>query len=77
MTQEFDHTPVMVAEVVSMFEPVPAGVLVDATVGGGGHAAALLGRMPDHELVGLDADDAAVAESVGAPGRVRGSGAGW
>ena len=45
MTQEFDHTPVMVSEVVSMLEPVPAGVLVDATVGGGGHAAALLAAL--------------------------------
>ena len=64
MTQEFDHTPVMVAEVVSMLEPVPAGVLVDATVGGGGHAAALLAAFAEHELVGVDADEAAVAEST-------------
>jgi len=64
MTQEFNHTPVMVREVVSMLEPVPEGVLVDATVGGGGHAAALLDGLPGHDLVGLDADDAAVAEST-------------
>ena len=63
MTQEYEHTPVMVEEVVSIFEPVPAGVLIDATVGGGGHAAALLDRLPDHDLVGLDADDAAVAKA--------------
>ena len=76
MTQEFQHTPVMVSEVLSLFEPIPAGVVVDATVGGGGHAEALLGALPDHELVGLDTDDAAVAESTAASGRVRGSGAG-
>ena len=64
MTQEFNHTPVMVSEVVSAFKPVPAGVLVDATVGGGGHAAALLAGLPEHELVGLDTDDVAVAEST-------------
>ncbi|MGA3214547.1 MAG: 16S rRNA (cytosine(1402)-N(4))-methyltransferase RsmH [Acidimicrobiales bacterium] len=63
MTQEFSHTPVMVSEVVSMLEPVPQGVLVDATVGGGGHAAALLAALPKHELIGIDADDDAVAES--------------
>lgn len=63
MTQEYEHTPVMVKEVVSMFAPVPAGVLIDATVGGGGHAAALLDGLPDHDLVGLDADDAAVAKA--------------
>jgi len=65
MTQEFDHTPVMVSEVVSMFEPVPAGVLVDATVGGGGHAAALLSALPEHDLIGLDTDQAAVAAARG------------
>jgi 16S rRNA (cytosine1402-N4)-methyltransferase len=64
MTQEFDHTPVMVSEVVSMLEPVPTGVLVDATVGGGGHAAALLEAMPEHTLIGLDVDDDAVTEST-------------
>ena len=63
MNQEFDHTPVMVSEVVAMFEPVPAGLLLDATVGGGGHAAALLDAMAGHELIGLDADDEAVREA--------------
>jgi len=63
MTQKFDHTPVMVTEVVAMLEAVPPGVLVDATVGGGGHAAALLDALADHDLIGLDADDAAIAES--------------
>jgi 16S rRNA (cytosine1402-N4)-methyltransferase len=65
MTQEFDHTPVMVSEVVSMFEPVPAGVILDATVGGGGHAAALLSALPEHDLIGLDTDQAAVAAARG------------
>jgi len=63
MTQEFDHAPVMVLEVVAMLEPVPAGLLVDATVGGGGHASALLAALPQHDLIGLDVDDAAVAEA--------------
>ena len=48
-----------------MFEPVPAGVLVDATVGGGGHAAALLSALPEHDLIGLDTDQAAVAAARG------------
>jgi 16S rRNA (cytosine1402-N4)-methyltransferase len=64
MTQEFNHTPVMVSEVASMFEPVPAGVIIDATVGGGGHAAALLDRFPGQELIGLDVDDDAVVEAT-------------
>jgi len=50
----------MVDEVVAALLPVPPGVLVDATVGGGGHAGALLAAHPGLVLVGLDQDDAAL-----------------
>ena len=56
----FRHLPVMEAEVVELFGPVPAGVIVDATVGGGGHAHAVLASLPHVRLVGLDQDPAAV-----------------
>jgi 16S rRNA (cytosine1402-N4)-methyltransferase len=55
------HMPVMVAEVVDVLRPVPPGVIVDATVGAGGHAAALLEALPAHTLLGLDRDDEALA----------------
>ena len=55
------HLPVMVAEVVDVLRPVPEGVIVDATLGAGGHAAALLEALPGHSLVGLDRDDEALA----------------
>ncbi|HVW33703.1 MAG TPA: 16S rRNA (cytosine(1402)-N(4))-methyltransferase RsmH [Acidimicrobiia bacterium] len=58
---EFAHEPVMVAEVVGAFAPVPAGLLVDGTVGGGGHAGALLDARPDSVVLGLDRDAEAVA----------------
>ena len=38
----FAHEPVLVREITEIFAPVPAGVLIDGTVGGGGHARALL-----------------------------------
>ncbi|HLG66453.1 MAG TPA: 16S rRNA (cytosine(1402)-N(4))-methyltransferase RsmH [Acidimicrobiales bacterium] len=60
MAQEFAHEPVLAAEVVSLFAPVPDGVLVDATVGGGGHAAALLDAYPRLSLLGLDRDSTAL-----------------
>jgi 16S rRNA (cytosine1402-N4)-methyltransferase len=47
-------------EVVSLFASVPPGVLVDATVGGGGHAAAILEAYPALRLVGLDRDPVAL-----------------
>jgi 16S rRNA (cytosine1402-N4)-methyltransferase len=52
----FDHQPVMVDEVVEVFRPVPSGLVVDATVGGGGHAAAVLDSRPDLDLLGIDRD---------------------
>jgi 16S rRNA (cytosine1402-N4)-methyltransferase len=60
MTAEFRHQPVMVDEVVELFRPVPAGVVVDATVGGGGHARALLEAHRQLTVVGLDRDPAAI-----------------
>ena len=50
------HVPVMCREVVEVLGEVPEGVAVDATLGGGGHAAALLESAPQLRLVGLDRD---------------------
>ena len=60
----FEHRPVMVDEIVEALAPAPPGVLVDATVGGGGHAKALLAAHPHLQLVGLDRDDAALAAAA-------------
>jgi 16S rRNA (cytosine1402-N4)-methyltransferase len=57
----FEHRPVLVDLVVELFAPVPAGVVVDATLGGGGHAEALLDAHPHLSLVGLDQDPDAIA----------------
>ena len=66
------HDPVMLREVVETLEPIPAGVLLDATVGAGGHAAALLERRPDLTCVGLDRDpDALAIAARRLAGRVR------
>jgi 16S rRNA (cytosine1402-N4)-methyltransferase len=64
VSTDFEHQPVMVHEVVELFRPVPRGVLVDATVGGGGHAKALLEAHPHIRVVGLDRDEAAVAAAT-------------
>jgi len=58
---EFPHRPVMVDEVVSAFAPVPPGLIVDATLGGAGHAVALLESRPDCSLLGIDRDGDALA----------------
>ncbi|MEO7442576.1 MAG: 16S rRNA (cytosine(1402)-N(4))-methyltransferase RsmH, partial [Acidimicrobiales bacterium] len=61
MSQAFEHRPVMADEVVAFFGPVPPGLLVDATIGGGGHARILMAAYPDLRLVGIDRDRDALA----------------
>ncbi len=56
----FEHHPVMGREVVELFRSVPAGVVIDATVGGGGHARLLLADRPDLRVLGIDRDREAV-----------------
>ena len=51
----------MLDEIVAAFEPVPPGVVVDATVGGGGHSEGILDARPDVSVLGLDRDPAALA----------------
>jgi 16S rRNA (cytosine1402-N4)-methyltransferase len=60
------HVPVMLDRVLELLDPVarmPAAVIVDATVGLGGHAAALLARHPDVRLVGIDRDPEALVRA--------------
>ncbi len=64
MARMFAHDPVMVDEVVALFGPVPAGVVVDGTAGGGGHAAALLEAHPHLGVLALDRDPDAVVAAV-------------
>src|SRR5205823_3495683 len=58
----YSHRPVMADEVVEALSAAAGHVAVDGTVGGGGHAAALLGGpTPPRLLIGLDRDPDAVA----------------
>jgi len=51
----------MVEEVLGFLGWNPTGVYVDATVGTGGHAAALLERLPEASLIGFDKDPMALS----------------
>jgi 16S rRNA (cytosine1402-N4)-methyltransferase len=58
------HTPVMVREVLEHLAPRESGTYFDCTVGGGGHAEAILKASgPEGRLVGLDWDAEAIEES--------------
>ena len=61
---DFHHTPVMADRIVEIFRPVPPGVLLDATVGGGGHARLILEARPDLRLIGIDRDPTALAAAA-------------
>lgn len=55
------HRPVLVSEVIALLAPKEGSVFVDATLGGGGHAAELLERIgPTGTLIGLDRDPEAI-----------------
>ena len=58
-----DHLPVLTDRVVELLVPAGPGLLVDATVGLGGHAEALLRAEPDFQLVGFDRDPQALARA--------------
>jgi 16S rRNA (cytosine1402-N4)-methyltransferase len=66
---EFAHEPVMVDEIVAVFASVPAGTVLDATLGGGGHSAALLAQYPEMSILGIDRDEQALAAASTRLGR--------
>jgi 16S rRNA (cytosine1402-N4)-methyltransferase len=58
------HVPVMLDRVVSLLSPAldgPDAVVIDATLGLGGHSEALLSRFDSLHLIGFDRDQAALA----------------
>ena len=51
------HRPIMLDEVLRCLQPVAGDIAVDCTLGGGGHAQAILERVrPGGRLIGLDVD---------------------
>ncbi len=57
----YRHTPVMVDEVLACLDCRPGNICVDCTLGGAGHASAIIEKiLPDGLLVGIDQDQGAV-----------------
>lgn len=60
-----DHEPVMTKQVLSYLLPSRGRDYVDATVGSGGHAEAIMqASQPDGRVLGLDADPTAIARAA-------------
>ncbi|NPA13531.1 MAG: 16S rRNA (cytosine(1402)-N(4))-methyltransferase RsmH [Aquificae bacterium] len=60
MDKGITHYPVLHREVLQFFQPIEKGIIVDATVGGGGHASLILQNNPNIKLIGIDRDIQAV-----------------
>ena len=60
----FEHVPVLADAVLAGFACLPAGLLIDCTLGGGGHSALLLQANPGLRLLGLDQDPSARAAAA-------------
>lgn len=69
------HIPVLLDEVLGVLDPRPGQVIVDCTVGLGGHAEAILERIGPHgRLIGLDLDASNIEAARHRLERVAGAG---
>ncbi|MDE0803992.1 MAG: 16S rRNA (cytosine(1402)-N(4))-methyltransferase RsmH [Acidimicrobiales bacterium] len=57
---DFEHVPVLLDQVVTAFASVPPGWVIDGTLGGAGHATAILEAHPHLSVIGFDRDPTAV-----------------
>ena len=61
MAEGYYHQPVLLREVLECLDPQPGQVFADGTLGGGGHAEAVLSRLGESgRLYGIDRDQAAI-----------------
>ncbi len=64
MAQDTYHQPVLEREILEFFSRQSAGVLLDATLGGGGHTASLLAASSARRVIGIDRDPEARAAAA-------------
>ena len=64
-SSNFNHVPVMGKEIIRSLKELPSeltkkGLIIDATIGGGGHSAQILENFPGIKIIGLDQDPMAI-----------------
>ncbi|MBR4900370.1 MAG: 16S rRNA (cytosine(1402)-N(4))-methyltransferase RsmH [Victivallales bacterium] len=60
----FHHIPVLFQPVINLIAEHSPRRIIDATIGGAGHARGLLERLPEAQLLGIDRDDDAIAAAT-------------
>ncbi len=63
-SSNFNHIPVMGKEIIQSLKELPSeltkqGLIIDATIGGGGHSAQILENFPGIKIIGIDQDPTA------------------
>ncbi len=58
--QNIPHVPVLYREVIETFENIKSGVVIDCTMGYGGHASMILDANPNIRLIAIDQDQTAI-----------------
>ncbi len=58
--QNIPHIPVLYREVIDTFQDIEGGVIIDCTMGYGGHSSMILEANPNIKLIAIDQDQTAI-----------------
>jgi 16S rRNA (cytosine1402-N4)-methyltransferase len=58
--QDIPHIPVLYREVIEIFEELENGIVIDCTMGYGGHSSLILDANPNLKLIAIDQDQTAI-----------------
>ncbi len=58
--QSIPHIPVLYSQVITAFEEIDDGVIIDCTMGYGGHSSMILDANPNIKLIAIDQDQTAI-----------------
>ena len=58
--ENIPHIPVLYREVISTFEDIEGGIIIDCTMGYGGHSSLILDNNPNIKLIAIDQDQTAI-----------------
>ena len=62
--QDIPHIPVLYREVIDISKDIEDGIVIDCTLGYGGHSSMMLDALDNIELIGIDQDNTAIKFST-------------